>query len=116
MPMNDVTMTAIHAALSGLAARQRTVADNIANVETPGFLARKVDFERSLQGAIDAGRPAATRVSTTLSAEATTANGNNVKIDDETLAMIDTNLRYQAMTEAMNGKFRVLRASIRGGF
>jgi flagellar basal-body rod protein FlgB len=112
--MNDVTMTAIHAALSGLAARQRTIADNIANVETPGFLARKVDFERSLQGAMAAGRPEATALSTRLSNEATNLNGNNVQIDDETLAMVDTNLRYQAMTEAMNGKFRVLRASIRG--
>ena len=112
--MNDVTMTAIHAALSGLAARQRTIADNIANVETPGFLARKVDFERSLQGAMAAGKPDATRVSSTLSSEATNLNGNNVQIDDETLSMVDTNLRYQAMTEAMNGKFRVLRTSIRG--
>ena len=112
--MNDVTMTAIHAALSGLAARQRTIADNIANVETPGFLARKVDFERSLQGAMAAGKPAATRVSSQLSNHATNLNGNNVQIDDETLSMVDTNLRYQAMTEAMNGKFRVLRTSIRG--
>jgi len=112
--MNDVTMTAIHAALSGLAARQRTIADNIANVETPGFLARKVDFERSLQGAMAAGRPEATQLSSSLSIEATNLNGNNVQIDDETLAMVDTNLRYQAMTEAMNGKFRVLRTSIRG--
>ena len=114
MPMSDVTMTAIHAALNGLAARQRTIADNVANVETPGFLARKVDFERSLQGAMAAGRPDATRMTTSLSTDATNPNGNNVKIDDETLALVETNLRYQAMTEAMNGKFRVLRAAIRG--
>ena len=114
MSMNDVTMTAIHAALNGLAARQRTIADNVANVETPGFLARKVDFERSLQGAMAAGRPETTRMSTGVSDEAVNANGNNVKIDDETLALVETNLRYQAMTEAMNGKFRVLRAAIRG--
>jgi flagellar basal-body rod protein FlgB len=112
--MNDVTMTAIHAALNGLAARQRTIADNIANVETPGFLARKVDFEASLKGAMAAGQPEGTRISSTMSNAATNVNGNNVQIDDETLSMVETNLRYQAMTEAMNGKFRVLRAAIRG--
>ena len=114
MSMNDVTMSAIHAALNGLAARQRTIADNVANVETPGFLARKVDFERSLQGAMAAGRPEAARMRTSTSGEAVNSNGNNVKIDDETLALVETNLRYQAMTEAMNGKFRVLRAAIKG--
>src|SRR6478736_1491816 len=38
-PLGDVTMSALHQALSGLALRQRTIADNIANIETPGFLA-----------------------------------------------------------------------------
>lgn len=112
--MNDVTMTAIHAALNGLAARQRTIADNVANVETPGFLARKVDFERSLEGALATGRPEQARTTTSLSSDPTNPNGNNVRVDDETLALVETNLRYQAMTEAINGKFRILRAAIRG--
>jgi flagellar basal-body rod protein FlgB len=114
VPLNDVTMTAIHAALRGLSAQQRTIADNIANVETPGFLARKVEFERSLRGALAAGRPEATAITSSLSRRATGPNGNNVQIDEETLAMVETNLKYQAMTEAMNGKFRILRTSIRG--
>ena len=37
--MNDVTMATIHTAMRGLAMRQRTQADNIANLETPGYLA-----------------------------------------------------------------------------
>lgn len=114
MSLNDVTMTAIHTALRGLAARQRTIADNIANVETPGFVAGKVDFESSLQQALADRRPSATSISASRSREATNPNGNNVKIDDETIGLIETNLRYQAMTEAMSGKFRILRTAIRG--
>ena len=48
-PIGDATMSALHAALSGLAQRQRVTADNIANINTPGFLAGKVDFESSLK-------------------------------------------------------------------
>ena len=41
-------------------------------------------------------------------------DGNNVNLDDETLSMVDTNLRYQTMVEAMNAKFRLLRSAIGG--
>ena len=47
----------LHSALRGLSLRQRTIADNIANIETPRFLAGKVDFESSLREAASEGRP-----------------------------------------------------------
>ena len=36
--LEDLTTTALHSALDGLSQRQRTTADNISNIETPGFL------------------------------------------------------------------------------
>ena len=53
--MQDATISALHAALRGLSARQRTISDNIANLETPQFLAGRVDFEASLARAIEDG-------------------------------------------------------------
>ncbi|MCW2531724.1 MAG: flagellar basal-body rod protein FlgB, partial [Blastococcus sp.] len=53
--IGDATSTTLHAALSGLAQRQRVTADNIANIQTPGFLAGRVDFESSLRGALRNG-------------------------------------------------------------
>ena len=38
-PIGDTTVRALSQALSGLSLRQRTIADNVANVETPRFLA-----------------------------------------------------------------------------
>ena len=35
--LNDVTMDFVYKAMQGLSARQKATADNIANVETPGF-------------------------------------------------------------------------------
>ena len=40
---------------SGLAMRQRVTANNIANIQTPGFHAGKVKFEGALQSALANG-------------------------------------------------------------
>src|ERR1700736_6007434 len=45
----------LRAAMSGLAARQRTIANNVANVDTPGFKASEVNFEAALKSAIGSG-------------------------------------------------------------
>lgn len=110
--MTDLTAAAIHSALSGLAARQRVLADNVANVETPGFRAGRVDFESSLQRALSGGDPGRATPSTTRSTAAPQPNGNNVSLDEEIVALTDTGLRYQFMVEALNGKYRLLRTAI----
>jgi flagellar basal-body rod protein FlgB len=112
--MNDVTMDALRTSLRGLSARQRAIADNIANLETPGYLAKRVRFEEQLGTAVGRGDPAGARVVAERSREAVGMNGNNVVLEQETLAAIDTNLRYQLSIEAVNNKFRLIRASMRG--
>lgn len=107
-------MDALRASLRGLSSRQRAIADNIANLETPGYLAKRVRFEENLGTAIRSGAPAQARVTAERSQEAVGMNGNNVVLEQETLASIDTNLRYQLSIEAVNNKFRLLRASMRG--
>jgi flagellar basal-body rod protein FlgB len=111
--MLDVTMRAIEASLDGLAARQRVTAQNLANLDTPGYLAGRVSFEDSLAEALADGVPETTEISTSTSADPTRLNGNNVNVDDEHLSLVETGLRYQLAVESMNNKFRVLRAAIR---
>jgi flagellar basal-body rod protein FlgB len=113
-PLHDLTMSAIQVALRGLSARQRAIADNVANVQTPNYLATKVDFEGSLANAIASGNPGGTTITAARSTAATDQTGNNVKLDDETLAMTKTNLQFQVATEAVNSKFRLLRSAIHG--
>src|SRR3712207_2485377 len=89
--ISDVTSSALKAALDGLAQRQRTTADNIANINTPGFLAGRVDFESSLRGAIAGGEdPATADAVTARSLEPTNVNGNNVNLDSETIIATET--------------------------
>ena len=112
MSMIDPTMDVIQKALDGLAARQRATANNVANVETPDFKATKVDFETNLRTAVAENNPEAASIDISKSSEPNGPNGNNVRIDDETVSMIDSGLRYQTMVEAMNMKFRLLRSAI----
>lgn len=119
----DVTSAALHSALRGLSTRRRVIADNVANVETPNYLAGRVSFESSLAKALDgaqrgrvtAGGMSAIAPTRETSVEATRLNGNNVDLDDEIVAATTTELAYSAVLEAMNGKFRLLRTAIREG-
>ena len=114
-PIGDVTLSALHTALNGLSLRQRTIADNVANIQTPGFLAGKVDLESSLRSAMDSGAdPSAAAPSTARSLEPTRLDGNNVNLDEETLSMSETGLRYSLAVQAVNAKFSRLRSAIGG--
>lgn len=114
--MTDLTIPALHAALRGLSARQRTIADNVANLETPQFLAGRIDFEASLARAIADGTDplAAATPSYSRSMAATLPNGNNVNLEDETINGLDTNLRYELVSTAISDQFSRLRTAIRG--
>lgn len=109
-----ITMNALTSALDGLAQRQRAIANNIANVNTPGYRAERVQFEDALAKSIQEGDGTVT-ATTGLSLEPTQLNGNNVNLDTETLSNIDTVLRYQFATQAVNSKFGLLKAAIGSG-
>ena len=112
--MNDVTMTALHSALRGLSTRQRVIADNVANIQTPGFRAGRVDFESALTTALEDGETPTVEASLARSTAPTRLDGNNVNLDDETVAMLETTMRYELTIRAMTEKFNLLRTAIKG--
>lgn len=113
--LESVTSAALASALDGLALRQRTIANNIANVNTPNYRAKRVAFEDALAASVrsggQSGRTEAASIGT--SQEPAQLNGNNVNLDTETLANIDTVLRFQFAARAVNGEFTSLRAAMR---
>ena len=113
---DDVTNVTLQSALDGLAMRQRAIADNVANLQTPGFLANKVQFEDALRSAVqsgDAGAAGSVTGSVARSIEPTREDGNNVNLDEQTLLNVETNLRYQLATQAVTGTFSSVRAAMR---
>lgn len=110
--LESVTISALSSALDGLSLRQRAIADNIANVNTPGYHARRVRFEDALASSVAAGDGRAT-ATVGRSLEPTRLDGNNVNLDTETLSNIDTVLRYQFAAQAVDGSFASVRTALR---
>ncbi|TXN29215.1 flagellar basal body rod protein FlgB [Lacisediminihabitans profunda] len=110
--LESVTSAALNSALDGLALRQRTIANNIANINTPNYHAKRVLFEDALAKSVDAGNGHVT-ASVARSLEPTQLNGNNVNLDTETLSNVDTVLRYQFASQAAGNEFSAMRAAIR---
>lgn len=110
--LESVTSAALSSALDGLALRQRTIANNIANINTPNYHAKRVSFEDALAASVRSGDGHRT-ATVEASLEPTQLNGNNVNLDTETLSNIDTVLRYQFASRAANGEFMALRAAMR---
>ena len=112
---DDISSSSLRVAAAGLAARQSAIANNIANIETPGYQARKVKFEEALSSAVAHGRsPASVTPSVANSLEPTRLNGSNVNLDTETLAHVDTTMRYQLSIRALDGKYGLIRDAIKG--
>jgi flagellar basal-body rod protein FlgB len=63
---------------------------------------------------LNAGNPDAAHISVRRSSAPVNFNGNNVSLDDETVGMVETNLRYQLTVEAVNSRFRLLSTAIKG--
>jgi flagellar basal-body rod protein FlgB len=114
VPIGDTTTAALHRALDGLDRRQQAIASNIANLETPGYLAKEVSFEDSLRSAIADGRPTDAGISVSDSLAPTRLNGNNVNIDVELLANSENQLRQRLAVEALNSKYQLMRTAISG--
>ncbi len=112
--MSDVTLAAITSALTGLSERQRVIADNTANINTPGFLAGRVQFEAVLEQALHSGSSPEVAPSVARSLDPTRPDGNNVNLEQETLDGLETMLRYQLMIRAADNKFGQLRDVLRG--
>ncbi len=112
---DDVTSSALQVALNGLSTRQRVIADNISNIETPNYLAGRVQFEKALASAVQDGTPVGqVRPTVATSLEPTRLNGNNVNLDEEELSNINTSLQYQLALSALNSKYNLLHTSISG--
>lgn len=113
---SDDVSAVLNTALDGLSLRQRVIADNVANIDTPGFLARNVDFETSLRSAIAKGsvREGEVAASAGLSNTPVGPNGNNVDLQTETVTAMQSVFQYQLMTRAVGDRYSLVTTAIGG--
>jgi flagellar basal-body rod protein FlgB len=134
---DTAAMQAARAALGGLTRRQESISANVANIDTPGYQRRSVNFESALQSELnlsttDQTSPRRLRTSDPrhLSGRSgsvgdtgaveerdvlsTRNDSNNVSIDEEMTLMVETQIRYQALTQSVGRRIGTLRTVIRG--
>jgi flagellar basal-body rod protein FlgB len=103
----------LHTALAGLSLRQDVIADNVANIDTPNYRARSVDFEDSLRTAVARGGVPESGVAVTSTPTLTPVgpNGNNVDLRKETMAAMQTVFQYQTVTRAVSDRLALVRTA-----
>jgi len=117
--VSDAVSQVLASALDGVTTRQQVIADNIANVDTPGYRARSVDFETQLKAAISdgdfaSGAPVETGVTETPTDTPVGVNGNNVDLRKETMAAVQSQFQYQILTRAVSERFNLIKTAATG--
>jgi len=105
--------------------RQGIISSNVANVDTPGYTAKDVTFEKELEGRMtmvatdsghitpsSSGNPACTVTNDPFSRIGNDAN--TVDIDREMMKLSQNNLLYSASAEMIQSKLEALKNAIRG--
>jgi len=112
--------------------RQRLIASNIANADTPGYVARDFNFAQALREATSA-TPTAGAMATTArghipggtnarsepnllyaTASQTNLDGNTVDMDRERANFADNAVKYEATLRFINGNVRTMLDAIKG--
>jgi flagellar basal-body rod protein FlgB len=120
--VSDLTTRALERALDGAALQHRVSANNLANVETPGYTAKRVSFEQQLRSAVQAegcgeraGAIARVRPRISATGDPAGPDGNNVDIESEMTMLGEAALRYQALTRMLSRKLDMVGAAIGDG-
>ena len=94
-----------------LSARQKIVASNIANADTPGYKTKDLNFQAEFQSAIDAGSPTPVEVA----GLPVKNDGNNVNLDREARLLSENALRFNFATGIMRGQIKMIKDAIQEG-
>ena len=119
-------------ALSLRSERQRLIASNIANADTPGYVARDFNFAQALREATGAAPGTGAMAMTSnghigagnnarsephllyASASQTNLDRNTVDMDRERANFADNAVKYEATLRFINGNVRTMLDAIRG--
>ena len=96
--------------LTLLSTRQRLVASNIANADTPGYKTKDIDFETELLNAADS-----TPMTHEVSGLVNKNDGNNVNLDREARLLAENALRFNLASNLIHSKLKIMRMAVENG-
>ncbi|WP_288253003.1 flagellar basal body rod protein FlgB [uncultured Hydrogenophaga sp.] len=110
--------------------RQQVLASNIANADTPGYVARDFDFAAALKSASGSGtgqavttdtrhfssvgaHPGDPKLAYTVQTQPS-QDGNSVDLDRERANFVDNTIRYESTLRFINGHVKTMLSAITG--
>ena len=91
--------------------RQKLVASNIANADTPGYHAKDIDFRSEFDNAMSGQAPTVIEPA----GLTTKTDGNNVDLDREGRLLAENAMRFAFATNFARGEIATLRSAIQDG-
>jgi flagellar basal-body rod protein FlgB len=98
-------------------ARGKAIANNIANLETPGYRRKDVRFEEALMQALKRGDAKLDGVQAEIVEPRTNQagpNGNDVNLDEEIGEMVRNSARYKTCMRVLQKVYRQMEMAITG--
>ena len=113
MSLLDTTQIALEAAMSGSMMRQTLLTNNLANVDTPGYQRQDVDFQGTLNAAIQSGQPLDQVTFQPFTQQQTVqADGNGVDPEQESANIAENGLLYQELTQVAAQRESILKSAM----
>jgi len=100
-------------ALGRATQRHTLLTDNLANVNTPGYQRKDIDFNITLKE--EMAKPDLQPNGSQASSGAVRMDGNGVDMEREVMGIAETELRYQALTDMTADYFSGLKNAIKEG-
>lgn len=96
--------------------RETVLASNMANVDTPGYRTKDIDFQSELARAMAApeGSSSPSVAVRDVKGLLERPDGNNVDIDKQSLELGEAQLQYQMGTQLMKDRFHQILSAING--
>ncbi len=94
-----------------IGARQKLVASNIANADTPGYKTKDIDFQFEFLSHVRGSAPQVIEPSGLSSRN----DGNNVSLDREARLLAENAMRFNLAAALLKSQIRNVRAAIQDG-
>lgn len=101
--------------LSLASQRQTAVVTNMANIDTPGYRTRDVDFRTELQRAATGSSASLQSAGREVRGLIERPDGNNVNLDREGMALAETQMQYRTAVQLIKSEFHRLLTAINEG-
>lgn len=94
-----------------LSDRQKLVAANIANADTPGYRTRDIDFHFEFLSSVEGAKANIIEPEGLMGKN----DGNNVSIDRESRLLAENTMRFGFASHLLRGELKTLRTAIQEG-